>query len=357
MNDQNFVEMIASLAQAFGPSGNEQNVREVIEPMLSGFVDEIRVDPLGNMIAVKKGTGKKIMLAAHMDEIGILVTFIDEKGFLRFGNVGGVSPFVSVGTRVIFENGTIGTVWYEEKMDGMKDLKLDRMFIDIGAASREEAETMVQVGDMAVFCGDAVETNGRIISKALDDRCGCAALVALARMMPETDNEVYFVFTVQEEVGLRGSRTAAWGIMPDVALAVDVTDVGDMPESHHMAVSIGKGPAIKIKDSSIICHPDVVDRLRSCAEKAEIPFQYEVLTAGGTDAGSIHLTAGGIPTGAVSIPTRFLHSPSEMISVEDLKSVVDLLAAFVQSGDGTETDAEGNPEEAPESDVEEDSGT
>jgi len=333
MNDSNFVEMIASIAQAFGPSGNERNVREVIEPMLSGCVDEVRVDALGNLIAVKKGAGKKIMLAAHMDEIGVLVTFIDEKGFLRFGNVGGVSPFISVGMRVIFENGTVGTVWYEEKMDSMKELKLDRMFIDIGAVSREEAETMVCVGDMAVFCGEAVETNGRIISKALDDRAGCAALVALARMMPETENEIYYVFTVQEEVGLRGARTAAWGIMPDMALAVDVTDVGDMPESHHMAVSIGKGPTIKIKDSSIVCHPDVVSRLRSCAEKAEIPFQYEVLTAGGTDAGSIHLTAGGIPTGAVSIPTRFLHSPSEMISVEDLKGVVNLLAAFIQAGE------------------------
>lgn len=330
MNNENLIEMIGSIAQAFGPSGNEQNVREAIEPMLSGYVDEIRVDALGNLIAVKKGVGQKIMLAAHMDEIGILVTYIDEKGFLRFGTVGGVSPHSALGTRVVFESGITGTVWYEEKMESMKDLKVDRMFIDIGAGSRGEAEKMVRVGDMAVFCGDTVETNGRLISKAMDDRAGCAVLVALARTLTETENEIYYVFTVQEEVGLRGARTAAWGIMPDMALAVDVTDTGDMPESRHMAVSIGDGPTIKIKDSSIICHPDVVERLRNCAEAAEIPVQYEVLAAGGTDAGSIHLTAGGIPTGAVSIPTRFIHSPSEMISLGDVKGAIALLAAFIR---------------------------
>lgn len=340
MNDQNLVEMIASIAQAFGPSGNEQNVREVIEPLLSGFVDEIRVDPLGNLIAVKKGTGKKIMLAAHMDEIGIMVTYIDDKGYLRFGAVGGVRPHYALGARVIFENGTVGTVWYEEKLESMKDLSFDRMFIDIGATSREEAETMVKVGDMGVFCGEAVENNGRLISKALDDRAGCAVLVALARTLPETTNEIYFVFTVQEEVGIRGAKTAAWGIQPDMALAVDVTGTGDLPESRHMAVAVGKGPTIKIKDSSVICHPDVVERLRACAERAEIPVQFEVLVAGGTDAGSIHLTAGGIPTGAVSLPTHFIHSPSEMISIADLKGAVDLIGEFVKDDAVTGADAD-----------------
>jgi endoglucanase len=330
MNNENLIEMIGTIAQAFGPSGNEQNVRDVIEPLLAGYVDEIRTDPLGNLIAVKKGSGLKIMLAAHMDEIGVLITYVDEKGFLRFGTVGGVYPHIALGARVIFESGTTGTVWYEEKMESMKDLKVDRMFIDIGAGSRAEAETMVHVGDMAVFCGDTVETNGRLISKAMDDRVGCAVLAALARTLTETQNEIYYVFTVQEEVGLRGARTAAWGIMPDMALAVDVTDTGDMPESHHMAVSLGRGPTIKIKDSSIICHPDVVERLRVGAEEAEIPVQYEVLTAGGTDAGSIHLTAGGIPTGAVSIPTRFIHSPSEMVSLSDVKGAIALLAAFIR---------------------------
>lgn len=330
MKDENLIEIIGSIAQAFGPSGNEKNVREVIEPMLSGYVDEVRVDPLGNLIAVKKGSGKKIMLAAHMDEIGIIVTYIDDKGFLRFGCVGGVSQFFALGTRVIFENGTIGTVWYEENISTIKDLKIDNMFIDIGAKSKEDAGTMVKVGDMAVFCGETVENNGNLISKALDDRAGCAVLVALARSMPETQNEVYFVFTTQEEVGPRGARTAAWGIMPDSAVVIDVTDTGDLPESKHMAVKLGSGPAIKIKDRSVICHLDIVNGLKACAEQEGIEVQLEVLTAGGTDAGAIHLVAGGIPTGGVSIPTRFVHSPSEMISIADLKACVALLAAYVR---------------------------
>ncbi len=337
MNNANLIEMIANIAQAFGPSGNEENVREVIEPMIRSYVDETKVDVLGNLIAIKKArTGaenpKKIMLSAHMDEIGVLLTYIDEKGFLRFGVIGGVSPFYALGTRVIFENGTIGTVWYEEKIESMKDLKMDKMFIDIGAKSREEAEELVQVGDMAVFCGDTVEANGNIISKALDDRVSCAILVALARLLPEegVDNEIYFVFSVQEEVGMRGAKTAAYAIMPDLALAIDVTATGDLPESRHMAVSVGNGPAIKIKDNSVICHPEIVERLRTCAEEKNIPVQYEVLTFGGTDAGSIHLTAGGIVTGAVSVPSRYIHSPSEMVSVHDVNLIIDLLDACVR---------------------------
>ena len=153
----------------------------------------------------------------------------------------------------------------------------------------------------------------------------------LARSMPETENEIYYVFSAQEEVGLRGARTAAWGLQPEVALAVDVTATGDMPESRHMAVAIGKGPAIKIKDNSVICHPDVVAQLRTLAEENDIAVQYEVLTFGGTDAGAIHLTGAGIPTGAVSIPTHFIHSPSEMVSVTDMLDTVDLLAAFVRA--------------------------
>ncbi len=337
MNHENLIEMIASIAQAFGPSGNEENVREVIEPMIRSYVDEVKVDTLGNLIAIKRAKAgtespKKIMLSAHMDEIGVLLTYIDAKGFLRFGAVGGVSPFYALGARVVFENGTVGTVWYEEKIESMKDLKIDKMFIDIGARTREEAEESVQVGDMAVFCGDTVVANGNIISKALDDRIACSILVALARILPEegVGNDIYFVFSVQEEVGMRGAKTAAYGIMPDLALAVDVTATGDLPESRHMAVAVGDGPAIKIKDNSVICHPEIVNRLRTCAEEKGIPIQYEVLTFGGTDAGSIHLTAGGIMTGAVSVPSRYIHSPSEMVSVDDVNSIIDLLDAFVR---------------------------
>jgi len=324
-------DTIKKLVNAFGPSGCEQRVAEVITHMIKNRVDEIYTDAMGNLIAVKRGTGRKIMLAAHMDEIGLIVSHIDEKGFLRFGTVGGVSPLLALGKRVVFGNGTTGVVWYEESLENMKDAKPDKMYIDIGARSREQAGEMVEIGDMAVFAGEPVEQNGRVISKALDDRVGCAVLAELAMKHPETDNEIYYVFTAQEEVGLRGARTAAFGIMPDLALAIDVTRTGDTPSCPHRPVVLGEGPAVKVKDSSVIAHPRIRERLVDCAKENGIPFQLEVLERGGTDAGSIHITAGGIPTGAVSIPARFIHSPAEMIDLKDAENAVKLLEAFVKT--------------------------
>ncbi len=321
-------ELIDTLTQTFGPSGYEKKVAGTIADLLKGKVDEIRSDALGNLICVKKGSGKKIMLAAHMDEIGIIVSYIDDKGFLRFGNIGGIPPLMILGQRVVFENGTTGVIWYEEDIDNMKNTKLDKMYIDIGANSRTDAEKLVKVGDLAVFVGETVEQNGRIISKALDDRIGCAVLVQLALSRPQTDNEIYYVFTAQEEVGLRGAKTAAFGIIPDMAL--DVCDTGDTPSCKPMAVRLGEGPAVKIKDHSVIAHPKVKDRLINAAKEKNIPYQLEVMLAGGTDAGSIHTTAGGIPSGGVSIPTRYIHDASEMVDIADVENAVKLLAEFVK---------------------------
>ena len=323
-------ELIDTLTQTFGPSGYEKKVAGTIADLLKGKVDEIRSDALGNLICVKKGSGKKIMLAAHMDEIGIIVSYIDDKGFLRFGNIGGIPPLMILGQRVVFENGTTGVIWYEEDIDNMKNTKLDKMYIDIGANARTDAEKLVKVGDLAVFVGETVEQNGRIISKALDDRIGCAVLVQLALSRPQTDNEIYYVFTAQEEVGLRGAKTAAFGIIPDMALAIDVCDTGDTPSCKPMAVRLGEGPAVKIKDHSVIAHPKVKDRLINAAKEKNIPYQLEVMLAGGTDAGSIHTTAGGIPSGGVSIPTRYIHDASEMVDIADAENAVKLLAEFVR---------------------------
>jgi len=323
-------DTISGLVSTFGPSGCENKVAEVITGMIRKHVDEVRTDAMGNLIAVKHGRGKKIMLAAHMDEIGLIVTTIDEKGFLRFGTVGGVSPVIALGQRVVFENGTTGVVWYEESMENMKDARPDKMYIDVGAKSREEAMKSVNIGDMAVFAGSPVKQGEIVISKALDDRIGCALLVELARKCPETDNEIYYVFTTQEEVGLRGARTAAYSIRPDMALAVDVTRTGDTPKGRYLSVELGGGPAVKIKDNSVIAHPAIRERLINCARENGIPYQLEVLDRGGTDAGSIHITAGGIPSGCVSIPSRFIHSPAEMINLRDAENAVKLLEAFVK---------------------------
>lgn len=329
-------DIIKKLTQTFGPSGNEKKVAEEIIQMVKGKVDEIRIDPLGNLICVKKGTngsqgsGKKIMLAAHMDEIGIIVSHIDDKGFLRFSNIGGLAPLVILGQRVVFENGTVGVIWYEEDIDEMKNVKIEKMYIDVSAGSRQEAEKLVNIGDMAVFAGDIVKQNGRLISKALDDRIGCAILVQLALNAPETDNEIYYVFTTQEEVGLRGARTAAFGIVPDMALAIDVCDTGDTPGCKPMAVRMGDGPTVKIKDRSVISHPLVKDRLIDAAKKNGIPYQLEIMIHGGTDAGSIHITAGGIPSGGVSIPARCVHDTAETVDMKDVENAVKLLEAFIK---------------------------
>lgn len=324
-------EMIKTLTQTFGPSGYEKQVADTIARLIKGKVDEIKTDAMGNLICVKKGAGKKIMLAAHMDEIGVIVSYIDDKGFMRFGNVGGLPQLIILGQRVRFENGTVGVIWYEENIDNVKNAKIDKMYIDIGAGSREEAEKLVKVGDLAVFVGETIEQQGKLISKALDDRIGCAILLQLALSSPKTDNEIYYVFTTQEEVGLRGAKTAAFGIVPDVALAIDVCDTGDTPSCKPMSVHLGQGPTVKIKDRSVIAHPEVKDTLIRVATKKKIPYQMEVMLDGGTDAGSIHITAGGIPSGGVSIPTRFIHDSAEMVDMKDVENAVKLLAEFIKA--------------------------
>ena len=323
-------DLVRKLSDAFGVSGNEEEIRAVITEEIKDKVDDIYTDTLGNLIAVKKGTGRKIMLDAHMDEIGVMATFIDDNGFIRFSNLGWVYQYFALGQKVRFKNGTIGSVFYEEKLDDMKNLKLSRMYIDIGAKNKEEAEKRVRIGDTACFVGDAVQTGDMIISKALDNRSGCAVLIKVIQNLPETDNELYFVFTVQEELGLRGARTAAYQIQPDIAIAIDVTDTGDTPECHPMAVKCGAGPAIKIKDSSLICHPEVKRLLEDAAKEIGIPYQYEVLESGGTDVGAIHTAVGGVPSGPVSIPCRYIHSPVETASLSDMENAVKLLVQAVK---------------------------
>jgi len=323
-------ELIKRLTQSFGVSGNEEEIRETIINEIKNDIQEIRVDTLGNLIATKPGKGKKIMVAAHMDEIGVMATYIDEKGFIRFSNIGGVSAFVSLGQKVKFKNGTVGAVFYEDKLEDMKNLKLSKMYIDIGAKDKKEAEKLVRIGDVACFVGDAVRQGDMVISKAIDDRSGCAVIVEAIKRLPQTDNEIYFVFTVQEELGLRGAKTAAYQLKPDIAIAVDVTDTGDTPEANLMEVKCGGGPAIKIKDRSVICHPEVKKLLEESARNINIPYQFEVLEYGGSDPGAIHISAGGVPSGAISIPCRYIHSPVEAASLEDIENAVKLLIEAIK---------------------------
>lgn len=322
-------ELVEKLVNIYSPSGDENKIREFIKDEIKDFVDEVEIDSLGNLIARKKGKGKKIMLAAHMDQIGLMVTDIDDKGFLRFTNIGGISPILSLGQKVIFKNGTIGVI-FAEPVDNMGKLKLENMFIDIGVLNKEEAEEKLSIGDICVYEIGFSENDNVIFSKCLDDRIGCFVLIETLKRVKNSDNDLYFVFTVQEEVGLRGARTSSYKINPDLGIAIDVTSSGDTPKAKRFAVSLDKGTAIKVKDNSILTHPKVRELMVQVAEENNIPYQMEVLGFGGTDSGAIHLTREGVPTGAISIPTRYVHSTVEMSSKKDINYSVDLLVKLLE---------------------------
>ncbi|QUH20754.1 M42 family metallopeptidase [Alkaliphilus sp. B6464] len=317
------LDLLKRIVATYSPSGNETRVCELIKEEVKDYADEVYTDPLGNLIVRKKGQGKKVLLAGHMDQIGLMVTYIDDKGFIRFTNVGGISPAVTFSQRVIFENGTIGVVGCE-KIDNLKDLTLDKLFIDIGASSKEEAEEKISIGDICVYYSEVIMDDKNIIAPALDDRIGCFIMIEILKALKASENDIYFVFTVQEEVGTRGAKTAGYAIEPDIAISYDVTATGDTPKSKSMAVKLGHGPAVKIKDNSILCHPKVKNLMIEQAEKNSIPYQLEVLEFGGTDSGAIHLTRAGVPSGVLSIPSRYIHSDCEMVSLIDVSNAVEL---------------------------------
>lgn len=321
--------ILRQLTQIFGPSGSEERVAEFIATQLRPYCDELKTDALGNLIVSRHGTGKKIMVAAHMDEIGLMITHIDKEGFLRFTPLGGVGISNLVGQRVKFSNGRVGTIGVE-KLEKPSEFKLDKLYLDIGVASREEAEQLLHIGDTAVFVGDFVELEARIISKALDDRVGCfVAMEAFIRT--KSTHELAFVFTVQEEIGTRGAQTAAYALEPDLAIAVDVTATGDTPKAHPMSVELGRGVGIKVLDHSMVTSPQIKRWMASVATDRNIPFQWEVLEYGGTDSGAIHLSRGGVPSGVLSIPTRYVHSPAELLDKQDVEATVELLVALLEA--------------------------
>ncbi len=324
-------ELIQTLNAAHGPSGDEGGIRAVIAKLARPYADEISTDTMGNLVVRKLGKGPKVLFAAHMDSIGLIVTHIEKEGFLRVGRLGGISPKEAAYTPVRFQNGVRGVLVPEEKADVGK-LKLDECYLDIGAKDRDEAKSMVQVGDTAVYDTPVVQTGGKVISPYLDNRISCAVLLSVLERIQACPNDLYLAFTAQEEVGLRGARTAAWSVDPDYGLAVDVTDVDDTPGSEQSGtVQLGKGAAIKLMDSSIICHPSVVEQLEAAAKAHDILTQRDIMRAGGTDAGAIHTTRIGVLTGGISVPCRYIYSPVEMADLGDAEACVKLAAAFAQS--------------------------
>jgi endoglucanase len=320
-------ELIRKLVEAYGPSGFEDEIREIVRAEIEDLADEVSVDNLGNLIAFKKGNGrgKSVMVAAHLDEIGVMVTHVTEKGFLRFTNIGGVRPQALMGSRVRFADGTIGVI-YCEKLESWNKLHgLDKHYIDVGVNSREDCP--VQVGWAAHFYRPFEVMGNRFLAKSMDDRIGCAITIEGMRRLAEggSPHDIYFVFSVQEEVGTRGAQAAANALGVDVGIAIDVTLTGDTPEANTMAVSMGAGPAIKVKDSGMIAHAGLVQLMRQRAEEANIPYQLEVLQRGSTDARSIQIAGAGSAAGCISIPSRYVHTPSELLDAGDVEYAVQLL--------------------------------
>lgn len=323
------MKLLKKLTAADGVSGCEDSIRNAIIEEIKDCCDEYTVDAMGNLIAHKKGDGVRIMLAAHMDEIGIMVTYIDENGFARFSAVGGLYVRELVHRRVRFANGVVGVIGSEEEAFNKKP-ELSKLYIDLGASSANEAEKLVSIGDTAVFIGETIVSGNRVISKALDNRAGCYMLIKAMQSIKKPKNDLYFVFTTQEEVGLRGARAAAYSVDPKYAIAVDVTDTGDTPECPVMAVKLGDGAAIKVMDRSVMCDVDVRMAMIESAKKHRIKYQLEIMADGGTDAGAIHLSRAGVKTGGISLPTRYVHSPSEIANTDDLKACVKLLSAVAE---------------------------
>jgi len=319
-------KLMNELSDIISPSGREKNVREYIEKQIKDYVDEIKVDALGNLIARKKGTGKKIMFSAHMDQIGLLINDVDEKGFIKFSAVGGLSPHKLLDQRVIFDNGTQGVVCLE-KIDDYGKMKISDLYLDIMALTKEEAEKHVNIGDMCVVKTNYYENDGFVMCNALDDRIGCYVLIEALRAGIESNNDLYFVFSVQEEVGCRGAKTAGYAINPDLCIALDVTATGDTLSGIKMAVKLNNGAAIKLRDNSIVVSEEVKNLMTNLAKENNIKYQYEVLDFGGTDSGAVHTVREGVPSGVISIPSRNIHSGNEIVSKFDVNECVKLTIA------------------------------
>jgi endoglucanase len=320
-------DLIQKLVEAYGPSGFEETVRQIIRDEVREHADEVRKDALGNLIVRKRGSGPKVMIAAHMDEIGLMVTHITANGFLRFTNIGGVHTLTLLGNRVQFANGQVGVIYSERQEDYSRVQPLNKHYIDVGATSRESSP--VEVGAAAGFYRPLAIQNGRLVAKSMDDRIGCVVAIECLKRLSSTANDVYFVFSVQEEVGTRGAQAAANALCPDVGIALDVTSTGDTPESDIMSVSLGQGPAIKVKDSGMIAHGGLVRLMRQRAEEAGIPYQLEVLDGGTTDARPMQIAGPGSAAGCISIPCRFIHSQSETVDAADVENAIRLLVEIL----------------------------
>ncbi len=328
--------ILKELSEAFGVSGNEDDVRAIVLDAVREHVDEVKVDALGNVLAFKRGTGRqrmRVMLAAHMDEVGLMVVGHDNDGFLRVRSVGGIDPRLLPGTLLQVGSERISGVIGAKPIHLLKEnadkvAKLEDLVVDVGAKSKDEARKLAPLGTYATFATRFRELGPTVRGKAFDDRAGCAVLVELLRG-ERFRFDLHAVFTVQEEVGLRGARVAAYAIEPDCAFALEGTVADDIPRDKDVSptTELGQGPAVTVMDRSFIADRRLVRLLTSTAGELDIPYQIKQPGIGGTDAGAIHLTREGVPSVTVAVPCRYIHSPVALLSLDDFNNTVQLMRA------------------------------
>jgi endoglucanase len=338
------IENLEKLSNVCGVAGREDKVRNLMIELIKPWTDSLSVDKLGNIIALKKGRSAtlKVMMAAHMDEVGLMVKNITKEGFLQFTKIGGIDDRILLAQEVVVytPNGSLKGIvgskppHIQKEEDRKKIVPYDELFIDIGADSCDEAKAMgVSVGDPVGFDVKFDRIGGgKVMGKAFDDRIGCAVIIEVLKQLNDVDCAVYAVGTVQEEVGLRGAGTAAFGINPDLGIALDVTVAGDVPGVREVEsnVKMGKGPALTVADYGLITHPKMLRLLRQAAEENSVPYQLETGLAGSTDAARISLTRQGVPCGTISIPSRYIHSPASVVSLRDAEDAVKLTVAAIK---------------------------
>ena len=339
------VRLLATLSNVFGPPGNEGSVREILKKELEEYADEVRIDKLGNIFFLHHGkeTYPNVMLAAHMDEVAFIITFIEQNGFLRFQTLGGITSNIMPGQTLLLRGsksylkGIIGTKppHLMDDEEQKKIVPIEDLFIDIGAENVEEAKKKgVDIGTLGVFDIEFAELGGGYLrGKAFDDRAGCTVLVEVFKALKDSPYNLAAVGTVQEEVGLRGARTAAWQIDPDYGLALEGTFAADVPglRPDRTSSKLKGGPVVTIVDRTTITHPAILNTLIKLGKEKSIPFQFKKVPMGGTDAGAIHLTKGGVPSGTVAVPCRYIHGPAAITHIDDLRNTIVMVTEFVKT--------------------------
>jgi putative aminopeptidase FrvX len=339
------IEVLEKLSNVDGVTGREDAVRNLMKEYLAPYVDEVREDRLGNLIAFKKvkKDAPTVMIAAHMDEVGLMVKNIKKKGFLQFTKIGGIDDRILLAQKIVVHTdkgplaGVVGSkpVHIQNETEKKKVIEADKLFIDVGAKDKEEAEKMgVQVGDVVSFDTKFVQLNKNVVlGKAFDDRVGCAVMVETMKRLQNIECSVYAVGTIQEEVGLRGATIAAFQVEPDIGIALDATVSGDTPGvgEGEAPAKMGDGPVLTVADAGLIAHPKVLRLLIDSAKENKIPYQLETGIRGATDAARIALSREGVPSGVVSIPARYIHSPSAILNIDDVKKAVQLVLSTLKN--------------------------